>query len=537
MKKILLSCFLTASLFYSAQTELVFVFFKDKPNKAAFYANPTTELSQKSINRRTSQGIPLNDQDAPIEASYIQNIRNLGFTVTDTSKWLNGVAVNATTAQIAELASQPYVQNVESFVKARKQPTSETKKNKFDVEKTSSTVKASFNYGTGATQIDQVNIRPLHVNGFTGTGVTIAVLDTGFPTVDTGSAYARMRDNGHIKGGYNFINKNSDLYNTAFNSHGAVCLGIIGGYIDGSFVGSAPDADFYLYVTESGPTEIPEEELYWIQAAEDADRNGVDIISASLGYGDAFDDARYNYIYGDMTGTRSFVARGAQIAAEKGILVFAANGNEAQKPWQYLLTPADNAKVFSIGAVSSTGTSSSFSSFGPNAAGVVKPDGSALGTGTATVYNNTTTSGSGTSLATPVAAGGAACLIQALASSVSSESVKNKLRETASLYPNTDAQQGYGILNFYSAYNSLVLATKENSIQKNLKIYPNPVSNQINIQTSEKIESVELYDSLGRKVQTLKAEKQNTINGISKGVYFLKVKTDKNNYIEKIIKQ
>ena len=32
-------------------------------------------------------------------------------------------------------------------------------------------------------------LRTLHVQGFTGTGVSIAVIDTGFPTVNTGSAF------------------------------------------------------------------------------------------------------------------------------------------------------------------------------------------------------------------------------------------------------------------------------------------------------------------------------------------------------------
>jgi subtilase family serine protease len=35
-------------------------------------------------------------------------------------------------------------------------------------------------------------LRTLHVQGFTGTGVSIAVIDTGFPTVNTGSAFARI---------------------------------------------------------------------------------------------------------------------------------------------------------------------------------------------------------------------------------------------------------------------------------------------------------------------------------------------------------
>ena len=117
MKKILLFCILTGYSSAFAQTELVFVYFKDKPNKAAFFANPLSELTQKSLNRRLTLGISLNDQDAPIEQSYIQNLQNLGFTVTDYSKWLNGAAVNATPAQITLLQTQPFVLSVESFAR------------------------------------------------------------------------------------------------------------------------------------------------------------------------------------------------------------------------------------------------------------------------------------------------------------------------------------------------------------------------------------------------------------------------------------
>jgi hypothetical protein len=104
--------------------------------------------------------------------------------------------------------------------------------------------------------------------------MSIAVIDTGFPYVNTGSAFKRMRDNGHIKATYNFVTKSSSVYTTSLNPHGAMCLGIIGGYIDGTFVGSAPDADFYLYASENADVEIPEEQLYWIEAAEEADRQG-----------------------------------------------------------------------------------------------------------------------------------------------------------------------------------------------------------------------------------------------------------------------
>ncbi|MCB4235592.1 S8 family serine peptidase [Kaistella anthropi] len=113
------------------------------------------------------------------------------------------------------------------------------------------------------------------------------------------------------------------------NNHGSYCLGVIAGYIENSYVGSAPDADFYLYASEDAANEIPEEMIYWAEAAEEADRKGVDIITTSLGYYD-FDDSRYNLLYSDMDGSTSFIARAAHIAAEKGIFVLAAAGNEAQ---------------------------------------------------------------------------------------------------------------------------------------------------------------------------------------------------------------
>lgn len=533
MKKLLSVLIMFVFVIVSAQTELVFVFFKDKPNKAAFYANPLTELSQKSLDRRARLGIALNDQDAPLEASYIQNIRNLGFIVTDYSKWMNGVAVNATPTQIATLQAQNYVQSVERFIKNPAGGKSTSRINKFE-EFNNTIAKTEFNYGTGLSQINQINLRPLHISGYTGTGITIAVIDTGFPTVNTGSAYARIRNNGQIKGGYNFINKSADIYNTSLNNHGSYCLGVIAGYIQNQYVGSAPDADFYLYATEDAANEIPEEMIYWTEAAEEADRKGVDIISTSLGYYD-FDDSRYNLLYSDMDGQTSFIARAAQIASEKGIFVLAAAGNEALNSWQYIVTPGDNEKVFTVGGVTSTGASSSFSSYGPNAVGVVKPDASARGTGTAMGYNNSATTGSGTSFATPLAAGGVASLLQAVPNK-SLDIIKNLLRENASLYPNTTAQMGYGILNFAATLSDAQLATAENSKRSKLDIYPNPVSSNFTINTNENIVSVEVYDSLGRKVQNLGKEKTHNVERLPKAVYFIKVKTEKNEYIEKIIK-
>lgn len=520
MKKFLQWSLIVCSACLSAQTELVFVFFKDKPNKAAFYANPLSELSQKSLERRTALGISLDDRDAPVEVSYIQNLNNLGYVVVDSSKWLNGVALNLTSQQISQIQNLTFVDRVESFVKDVNGGKTLLNKEKFPDYKVQS-FKEIFDYGAATQQINQINLRPLHELGFTGKNITIAVLDTGFPTVDTGSGYARIRNSGKIKGGYNFVSKNSDIYDVNLNAHGSYCFGVMAGYVEEEFVGSAPDADFYLYATEKGIEEIPEEELYWIEGAEQADRVGADIISASLGYADYFDDTRYNYTYADMTGSRSFVARGAQIAAEKGIIVMSANGNAGMDEWFYLLTPADNAKVFSVGAVQGDGQSSWFSSFGPNALGVVKPDASARGTDTALVFNNGVTSASGTSLSTPLAAGAVASLLQGVAKSTDRESIKNWLRQKASLYPGHDNQKGWGILNLFETYQAYQLATQDVSLQ-NFQVYPNPSNGSFKVK-SDISSSAKIFDASGRLIKTLTLQKgENTISlGSKPGIYHL----------------
>lgn len=533
MEKLLLFCFIAGYGLIQAQSELVFVYFNDKPNKAAFYANPLSELTQKALNRRTALGIALNDQDAPIEQSFIQNLQNLGFTITDYSKWLNGVAVNANQAQVNLIKAQPFVQSVESFAKNSSLVVKTQNTNKWESFELAQKNLTVFDYGSGSNQIDQLNLRPLHLAGFTGIGVTIAVIDTGFPTVDTGSAFLRLWTNNKIKGGYDFVTKTGNIYDSTLNSHGTVVLGAIGGYIQNTFVGSAPDADFYLYRSENAAVEVPEEELYWIEAAEEADRKGVDLITTSLGYS-TFDDPKYSYTYANMNGTTSFIARGSQIAVSKGIFVLIAAGNSGEQPWHYITTPADNAQVFTIGSVDSAGLSSGFSSYGPNASGVIKPDASARGSFSTTVANNSTTTVSGTSIATPIAAGGVACLIQAFPT-MNRNTMRTQLRQTASLFPNHTDQMGYGILNFGSLYNS-VLNTSELVKKEKIAIFPNPVKSILNIATAGEVSSVDVYDNLGRLV--LKSNKKSiSVQDFSKGTYYLKIQIKDKIYYEKFLKE
>jgi hypothetical protein len=260
-------------------------------------------------------------------------------------------------------------------------------------------------------------------------------------------------------------------------------LGIIAGYIDGIFVGSAPDADFYLYASENSALEIPEEELYWIEAAEEADRQGVDIISTSLGY-NTFDDSKYNYTYADMNGQKSFIARGVNIASDKGIFVLIASGNEENNTWHYITTPSDSEKAFSIGRLDSG--KSCLRHFG-GINNSIKPDASARGTNTYYTYNNSSYFGNGTFMLLLFC--GRCCLsLQAIPNNTNRETIKNKLRETASLFPSFDNQTGYGILNFSNALSSINASLNISEIKRPVvNIYPNPAKSFIHIKTNEKL--------------------------------------------------
>ncbi|WP_207764251.1 T9SS type A sorting domain-containing protein [Hanstruepera neustonica] len=71
----------------------------------------------------------------------------------------------------------------------------------------------------------------------------------------------------------------------------------------------------------------------------------------------------------------------------------------------------------------------------------------------------------------------------------------------------------------------------------NIKLYPNPTTDYIKIQSNFDINSVEVYSLHGQKV--LHVEKQKTINIslLPEGIYFLKVKTNKGEITKKVVKR
>lgn len=161
--------------------------------------------------------------------------------------------------------------------------------------------------------------------------------------------------------------------------------------------------------TEDQATEHHVEEDYWVSAAEFADSVGVDIINSSLYYGvESFYSPPYKFE--QMDGKSTIATRGANIAASKGIFIVNCAGNDRK----WVVSPADSPNVLTLGAVSKKLQEGYFTSFGITVDGRMKPDVMALGSGASVIgVNGEIDFRNGTSYASPIMAGLAACLWQA----------------------------------------------------------------------------------------------------------------------------
>tara|TARA_X000000368_G_C22899772_1_gene653556 strand:- start:68 stop:970 length:903 start_codon:yes stop_codon:yes gene_type:complete len=222
----------------------------------------------------------------------------------------------------------------------------------------------------------------------------------------------------------------------------------------GKMIGTAPEANYLLLRSEDVFSENLIEEYIWVCAAEYADSVGADIINSSLGY-TIFDDENQNHTYADMDGKTTPISIGAGIACNKGMIVINSAGNSGNGNWCYIGAPADNLDVLTVGAVDENKEFASFSSYGPNSEGYTKPNVVAQGKNTVVATSsNEVMTGNGTSFSSPVTAGMVACLWGANSYRRPHE-IKDAIYKSADRYLNPDNQFGYGIPNYYNAYQLL----------------------------------------------------------------------------------
>lgn len=537
MKKSILIVVLFVSAFGFSQED-AWVYFKDKPNSQYYLSNPLQMLSQRAINRRVIQNIPLDLLDVPIHQPYIDQITATpGITVKASSKWMNCLHVRGTQIVIQSLRSLSFVDHI-SFANSTLNRIGKTSKfdNNFHVNKTFET-QVTYNYGTSGNQIQMLNGNYLHQQNYTGTGKVIAILDAGFPGVDITSPFQRLRDNGQILGGYNFVDRSTNYY--AMNSHGTQVLSTMGGFVDSQLVGTAPDASYYLFVTEDSTSETPLEESLWVEAAEMADKLGADVINSSLGYFD-FDNPNYSYTYNNMNGTTAFCSRGANIAFTRGMVVVVSAGNSGNTSNPHISAPADAINAFTVGAVNSSRNYASFSSIGPSFDGRVKPDVMAQGqSAVVAMPTGAVATNSGTSFSGPIIAGIVASFWQAFPNFTNTRIVQ-LIKESCDRYSNPNAQYGYGIPNFQLALNNALAIEQFNN--DGILVYPNPVNEVVTFSFPSNANSreISIYNNLGQEILVFNSNnslQEISLQSLESGIYFYKINTANKTFTGKLLKK
>lgn len=461
----------------------------DKKGTPHQLSNPLFFLSPESIQRRKFFNLPIDSTDLPVISAYIDSIKNSGkVEILATSKWLNMILIKTSDAAALKKINQlPFVKRSNAI--ANRPKTNEIYKSLDTISELivetegKNILNTNLDYGRSSQQIALHEGEFLHNSGWTGKNMKIALFDAGFNKYQNLKAFDSIRSLDRIKMTVDLVEQSNSVNED--DAHGTYCLSIMASNIPGTMIGTAPHASYYLFRTEDVASEFPVEEFYWVAAAEMADSLGIQLISSSLGYS-TFDDPAFNYSYTGMNGKTSLVARGASYATKKGMIVMNSAGNEGNKPWRYIISPADADDILAVGAVNSLKQVASFSSYGPSADNRVKPDIASVGWNTfliATTGN--LAQGNGTSFSNPNIAGLVACLWQAFPEFNNLE-IMDAVRKSSDRFNNPDTRTGYGIPNMRIAYEYLEKERKIRraiTILKNerIKVYPNPFGGSMTI--------------------------------------------------------
>ncbi|MBM4185657.1 MAG: hypothetical protein FJ207_15800, partial [Gemmatimonadetes bacterium] len=400
--------------------------------------------------RRSAPGL-FDKRDQDIDQGALSLIASTGAEIRQVSRWLNAVSVEADEHQLAHLRA------LDCVIATRPVAALSRVGPRWCAPGGDEGGIAGNFYGASEPQIVQIQLDGLHAAGFTGSGVVVGVLDTGFRRT-----HAAFNAPGHvvsIAAEYDFVNDDpnaapepGDAPNQ--HEHGTYILGALGAYLPGTLVGAAYDASFLLAKAEDVAPDTPVEEDYFVAGIEWLEANDADVVTSSL--------AMFN-VYGPeaLDGTTTAMSVAFAIAGQNGVHCFQGagnNGHDTNPVTNHLGIPADAFSVMAIGAVTSSGAITTFSSDGPTLDGRLKPELLARGASVWTVNPNNDTglsSPSGTSLSTPLVAGAAACLVEAHPDWTPSQ-MRAALLSTASDYvaggaPDPLFVRGFGIVRALSA--------------------------------------------------------------------------------------
>jgi subtilisin family serine protease len=406
--------------------------------------------------RRTRPGL-FDEYDLPVHQAYLEEVSATGAELRVRSRWLNGVGVLATGQELRAIESLPFVREVSDLhpyvpkgSRGGRAPADPDLRGPPKRD-------PSEQYGLSGPQIRQLRLDRLHEMGWRGAGVRIAVIDTGFLLEHR--AYRGPGGPMKVVGEWDFMDNDPVTSpepgdRADQHEHGTVVLGILGANMPGELVGSAPEAEYLLLKAEDAETEYPLEEKWFAAALEFAEAHGADVVSSSVVLYEGYEPS-------DLDGHTSVMARAWELAVGNGIIGLQGGGNsgyDEDPATHHLLTPGDAPGVVTVGAADPTGSVARFSSDGLEVDGVVKPELLAWGQAnySASPYDpDGYTTSSGTSMATPLLAGGVACLLQ-LHPDWSLQEIREALRASGSYFrrhggPDPLFIQGYGLPDLFLA--------------------------------------------------------------------------------------
>lgn len=402
--------------------------------------------------------------DVPVVPAYVRAVTSTGARVRHVSRWLNAASVEADEATARRIAALPFVRNVTPVARSRRVgpvdqgpafgPAGAGSDLRSAPWRGPANLAAELSpptgYGTSQTQLLGINAIAAQDSGFTGAGVVVAMLDTGFNKSHSATIQLkRLAEWDFVFGDGETANQAGDAVSAW--DHGTGTWSVLGGYWNNNLIGPAYNASFLLAKTEDVRSETPVEEDNWVAAAEWADSIGADVISSSLAYLD-FDPVNvvdpYDYNYTDLNGATTVVTLGAVFAHRHGIIVSNAMGNEGDALCTpgTLWAPADADSILSVGAVDASNIIASFSSTGPSYDGRTKPEMVAQGVGTTWAVasnDNLVSTANGTSLSTPLVAG-AAALVREAHPEWTVEQIREALMQSADKSTMPDNCYGWG---------------------------------------------------------------------------------------------
>jgi len=404
----------------------LWVFFTDKGRTGLTGTNSPLDLISARALQRRARVLPadrlVDDTDIPVSAQYIAEVTPLVSRVRQVSKWLNGVSVEATPAQVSLLDALPCVREIEVLQRYRRVRATEIAPTAPAPRPQQKPVHTgALDYGPSLTQVSLENIPAVHATGNSAQGIVIGVFDNGFRLLNH-EAFNVLRP--RIIAQHDFVDHKESVVpndpDPGFGGHGVVTLSTLAGYKPGEIIGPAYGASFILARTENDSNQTPIAEDNWAAAIEWAESLGVQITSTSLGYLD-FDPGYTSLTWQDMNGRTAVISRAAVMAARKGVIVVNSAGNDGVSRGgspNTLIAPADADSILSVGAVTPSGVRADFSSYGPTSDGRVKPDVMAVGTEIQAADPTDTTGYTdgqtqGTSFSCPLTAGVAALVLRA----------------------------------------------------------------------------------------------------------------------------